>query len=93
MNGQYAPQVRAALLLREGKPAEAAKALSVAKPYQDRVFDILYQRGCVLLAAGDTDGAASAFRYILAHPGLGPGPEYDLSYLGTRADDAPSGAM
>ena len=82
LNGQYAPQIRAAILLRRGRNEDAAKALAVAAPYAHRVYDILYQQGNVSLDVNDLTHAAAAFRYILADRGLGPGPEYDLSYLG-----------
>jgi len=78
----YAPLTRAALLLRRGEAAEAARALTPASAYELRDFDVPYERGKALLAANDPAGAAAAFRLILANPGLGPDAEYPLAHLG-----------
>ena len=79
---QEAPQIRAALLMRQGKAAEAVAALSPAAPYQLRGYDVPYQRGYAYLAAKNPAAAANDFRLILANPGLGPDPAYPLAHLG-----------
>ena len=81
--GDYAPSIRAALLLRAGKAREAAAALRPAWTFAAREFDIPYQQGYTDLAAGDPAGAVRDFNYILAHPGHEPDlPELPLARLG-----------
>jgi tetratricopeptide (TPR) repeat protein len=96
LNAMYAPEARAALALRRGKPLEAVAALRPALPYQARDFDLSYLLGSAWLAAGDGPNAAAAFRTILEHPGWDPvSPLYVLARLGlaraeTLKGDIPS---
>jgi len=81
--GDFAPAVRAALLLRQGQPVAAVAALRPANAYRMIEFDVPYQMGYTLLAAGDPVGAETEFRDILAHPGRWlTGPQYPLARLG-----------
>jgi len=83
LNNFYAPQVRAALALRAGKPADAIAALRVAIPYELKEPDVLYLRGTAYLAAADGAGAAAEFQKLLDNPGLSPvSPLNNLSHLG-----------
>jgi tetratricopeptide (TPR) repeat protein len=83
LNAMYAPEVRAALALRRGKPLDAVAALRPALPYQSRDFDVSYLLGSAWLAAADGPHAAAAFRTILDHPGWDPvSPLFSLARLG-----------
>jgi tetratricopeptide (TPR) repeat protein len=83
LNAIYAPQVRAALALRRGKPDEAVAALQPALRYNLPGFEVQYMRGSAYLAAGDGAGAATQFRWILDHQGVYPvSPLYPLARLG-----------
>ena len=84
----YAPEVRAALALRAGKPKEAIVALQPAIPYDLIDFDAPYLLGSAYLADGDGAHAAPEFRRILDHQGVYPvDPLFVLARLGlARAD-------
>lgn len=83
LNAVYAPEERAALALRQGRPAEAVAALAPALPYAARNFDVPYQLGRAYLAAGDGGRAAAAFHQVVDHPGIDPGsPQLTLARLG-----------
>jgi tetratricopeptide (TPR) repeat protein len=84
----YAPEARAALAIRRGKPLDAIAALRPALPYEARDFDVAYLLGSAWIAAGVGARAAAAFRTILDHPGWDPvSPLYVLARLGlARAD-------
>jgi DNA-binding winged helix-turn-helix (wHTH) protein/tetratricopeptide (TPR) repeat protein len=86
----FAPEVRAALALRAGRPRDAVEALRPALPYDDaHSFDTPYLRGIAYLAAGDGAGAAGEFRKILDHPGVEPlSVHYPLSHLGLARAEA-----
>ena len=79
----FAPEIKAALALRQGRPLEAVAALQPALPYESRTFDIPYLLGRAYLAAGDGDRARAAFQLILDHQGWYPeSPLYALAELG-----------
>jgi tetratricopeptide (TPR) repeat protein len=79
----FEPEVRAALLLRQGQAPEAVAVLQKAIPYQSRTFDIPYLLGRSYLAAGDGVQAKTAFQLILDNPGWYPeSPLYALARLG-----------
>jgi DNA-binding winged helix-turn-helix (wHTH) protein/Tfp pilus assembly protein PilF len=82
LNQQFAPEIRAVIALRRGRPDEAERLLAPASPYALRNFDTPYLQGEILLAAKNPVGAARAFQRVLANPGLGPDPQYALSHLG-----------
>jgi DNA-binding winged helix-turn-helix (wHTH) protein/tetratricopeptide (TPR) repeat protein len=99
LNRVFAPEVRAALALRSGRPSEAIQALAPATPYELRNFDIPYLRGVAWLAAGDGASAAAEFHKVLDHPGVeAVSVLYPLSHLGLaraeamRGDRAAAGA-
>ena len=82
LNGQYAPQARAALLMRSGQPAAAAREVETVGPFMFRELEAPYLKASALLAAGDAPGAAATFRAVLAHPGLATDPHFFLAHLG-----------
>jgi DNA-binding winged helix-turn-helix (wHTH) protein/tetratricopeptide (TPR) repeat protein len=83
LHSVYAPEERAALLLRQGQPRAAVAALEPARPYELRTADIPYLRGRAYLAAGDGTHAAAEFRKLLDHPGVEPvSVLYPLAELG-----------
>jgi tetratricopeptide (TPR) repeat protein len=88
----YAPEVRAALDLRAGRPADAVAALHPALPYEARTFDVTYLRGIAYLAARDGDAAAAEFQKILDNPGIEPvSVHYPLAQLGLARAQAQRG--
>jgi tetratricopeptide (TPR) repeat protein len=87
-----APEVRAALALRDGKPDAAIAVLHSALPYDLRNFDVPYLRGIAYLTASDAVNAALEFRKILDHPGVDPvSPYLALARLGLARAWALSG--
>ena len=92
LNKVFAPEVRAALALRAGKPRDAIEALRPVAPYELRTYDTLYLRGTAYLAAHDGPGAVGEFRKILDHPGVEPvSVLYPLAHLGIARAEALSG--
>jgi len=84
----FAPEQRAAAALRQGRPADAVKALRSAAPYELRTYDVPYLRGQAYLAAGDAAHAAAEFHKVVDNPGVEPvSVLYPLAELGlARAD-------
>jgi len=83
LNAIFAPEARATLALRQGRPTEAVAALQPALPYEARDNDVPYLRGRAYLAAADGARAVAEFRKILDHPGVEPAsPLYPLAQLG-----------
>lgn len=84
----FAPEQRAAAALRQGRPADAVKALRSAAPYELRTYDVPYLRGQAYLAAGDAAHAAVEFHKVVDNPGVEPvSVLYPLAELGlARAD-------
>jgi hypothetical protein len=77
------PRLRALLALMDHHPAEAARLLEPARPYQLRDFRVLYLRAEAETEAGLPEAAAADYRLILANQGVDPiSPEYPLSHLG-----------
>jgi tetratricopeptide (TPR) repeat protein len=90
----FAPETRAALDLRRGRPAEAVAALRPALPYEGRDNDVPYLRGRAYLAAGDGPRAAAEFRKILDHPGVEPAsPLHPLAALGLARAERLAGTI
>lgn len=82
-NDVFAPEARAALALRRGRPAAAIAALTPTSPYEMRAFDTPFLRGRAYLAAKDGIRAGIEFRKILDHPDIEPtSPLYPLARLG-----------
>ena len=82
LNGEYAPEAHAALLLRQNRPLEAARTLEAVGRLMFHDLDAPYLRGTALLAAHDPKGAATVFRSILQQTGFSWNPQYALSHLG-----------
>ncbi len=82
LTGQYAPEVRAVLLMRQGDPLAAVKAIEEVAPFMFRALDAPYLRATALLGARAAPEAATAFGVVLAHPGLSTDPQYALAHLG-----------
>ena len=84
---EEAPTVRAALLARQGRPAEALDQMRAAEAVRPSGFDIgadfSYERGLVALQAQRPAEAARAFRDVLDVPGRDPvSPKLPLAHLG-----------
>ena len=82
LNGEYALQARAALLLRQGHALEAARLLDGVGRLTFRDLDTLFLQATAFLAAGDGPAAAAGYRAILAQTGFGWQVNYPLSHLG-----------
>jgi hypothetical protein len=92
LSSSRAPQVRAALALRAGRPQEAIDALSVASPFELRTLEVPYLRGNAYLASNNGVAAGAEFRKILANPGVDPiSPLYPLAQLGLARAERLSG--
>jgi eukaryotic-like serine/threonine-protein kinase len=77
------PQIRAAIALNQGKPAEAVDDLRPALPYDLRSFDVPAMRGRAYLLAGKPALAAAEFGKIIDHSGIEPlSHDYPLAQLG-----------
>jgi hypothetical protein len=82
VHSQYGPLARAILALRRGDPKGALTHLEGAALVWPRDMELPYEKGRALLALKDARGAEAAFRTVLAEPGLGPDPTYNLARLG-----------
>ena len=82
LNSEYAPEARAALLLRRGQPLQAVEVLEGVGRFMFHDLDAPFLRGTALLAAKDGRGAAVVFRSILAQTGFSWNPQFALSHLG-----------
>ncbi len=82
LTGEYAPEARAALLLRRGQPLQAAKMLESVDRFMFHDLDAPFLRGTALMAAKDGRGAAVVFRSILAQTGFSWNPQFAMSHLG-----------
>ena len=68
----HLPAIRAAVVLRQGRPQEAIETLRAASPYEltpDGIYSV-YLRGQAYLAARRGTEAAVEFQKILDHPAL-----------------------
>jgi tetratricopeptide (TPR) repeat protein len=87
-----APETRAALDLRAGRPADAVAALHPALAYEARSFAVPYLRGIAYLAARDGDAAVVEFQKILDNPGIeAVSVRYALAQLGLARAQAQRG--
>lgn len=82
LNGKYAPEARAALLLRRHQPVQAAQMLDRVGRLMFRDLDAPFLRATALLEAGDATAAAAGFRSVLAQAGFGYDPQFMLADLG-----------
>ncbi len=90
----YGPEMRAAIALRQGHPAEAIAAMAPALPYEWRNYEVPYLLGRAYFAAGDASRAASEYRKIIDHPGIEPySVQYDLALLGLARAESMVGDM
>ena len=82
LNGKYALQARAALLLRQGHALAAERVLEGVGRLTFRDLDVPFLQATAWMAAGDARAAAAAYRAILAQTGFAFEVEYPLSHLG-----------
>ena len=82
LRGKYALEARAALLMRQGHPLEAAHVLDGVGRLMFRDLDAPFLQASALLAGGDSAGAVRGFRTILAQTGFGWDTQYPLAHLG-----------
>jgi tetratricopeptide (TPR) repeat protein len=79
----FAPEIRAVLALRRGKPLDAVADMAPTQRFEMRAFDSPYLNGRVDLAAGEAPNAAAEFRKVIDNPGIEPtSPLYPLAQLG-----------
>ena len=77
------PQIRAAIALAQGKPADAVEALKAAQSWDMRSFEVPELRGRAYLANKQPLLAEYEFLSILDHPGVEPlSHNYALAQLG-----------
>jgi len=82
-NNIFAPETRAVLALRRGRPLDAVAAMAPTQRYEMRAYDSPYLNGRIDLAAGEATNAAVEFRRIIDNPGIEPtSPLYPLAWLG-----------
>ena len=82
LNGKYALEARAAMLMRQGHPLEAAHVLDGVGRLMFRDLDAPFLQASAFLAAGDTADAVRGFRAVLAQTGSGWDTQYALAHLG-----------
>jgi len=83
LKGAFAPEARAHLALRAGRPAAAIAELEQARRYERHDVEIPYLRGVAYLANRDGAHAAAEFRKIIDQPGLAAGyPQHALAVVG-----------
>jgi DNA-binding winged helix-turn-helix (wHTH) protein/tetratricopeptide (TPR) repeat protein len=90
--GDYGPQIKAAIALNQHRPQDAIDALKPAVPYELNGFDVPAMRGRAYLANKQPDLAEAEFHKILDHPGIEPlSHEYPLAQLGVARSLAAQG--
>jgi eukaryotic-like serine/threonine-protein kinase len=90
VNSYWLPQARAAVELNRHNPAKAVEELRAAQPYELGLpvpgiapLEVLYLRGCALIAAGQGKEAGTEFQRILDRPGIvQSSPTGALAHLG-----------
>ena len=83
LNAEFAPEARAALALRQGRPEAGLAMLAPASLYEARDNGVPYLRGRIYLALGDGAQAAREFHKIVDHPGRDPlDVRHRLAHLG-----------
>jgi DNA-binding winged helix-turn-helix (wHTH) protein/tetratricopeptide (TPR) repeat protein len=84
MNTQFVPSVRAAIALRQGRPAEAVALLRGAAPYELRDPTVPYLRGQAFLADHEPGEAVAEFAKLADHPWIAEpsAPLITLAHLG-----------
>jgi tetratricopeptide (TPR) repeat protein len=93
MNVEYAPSVRAAVALRQGKPGEAIALLQADARYDLRDPTVPYLRGQAYLAAHQALPAAAEFEKLADRPWLAEpaAPVIALAHLGLARASALEG--
>jgi eukaryotic-like serine/threonine-protein kinase len=90
-NSVQLPEIRAAIALQRGRPAESIDLLAVASPYERSYLAPVYLRGLAYLRLRKGAEAVAEFRKIVDHKGANWGATwvhpywgqyYSLSYLG-----------
>jgi tetratricopeptide (TPR) repeat protein len=99
-NAVQLPEIRAAIELQRGQPANAVALLASASPYERADPEAVYLRGLAYLGLRDGAAAAAEFEKILDHKGANWGSawqhpywgqSYSLSYLGLARASALAG--
>ena len=99
-NAVQLPEIRAAIDLQHGQPANAVDLLAAASPYERAYPDAVYLRGLAYLNLRKGVEAAAEFQKILDHKGASWGSTwrypnwglyYSLSYLGLARGSALAG--
>jgi tetratricopeptide (TPR) repeat protein len=99
-NAVQLPEIRAAIALQRGQPAQAVELLASASPYERAYPDAVYLRGLAYLDLRKGVEAAAEFGKILDHKGANWGSTwqhpywgqfYPLSYLGMARGSALAG--
>ncbi len=90
---EYAPAVRAAIAMRNGKPEDAIRDMAADGPYELRDPTVPYLLGQAYLKAGKPDKAIAEYKKFLDNPGIDDPltPLYALSILGTARAEAMQG--
>jgi tetratricopeptide (TPR) repeat protein/predicted Ser/Thr protein kinase len=90
-NAVQLPEIRAAIALQRGQPAQSVELLASASPYERSYLEATYLRGLAYLRLQKGAGAAAEFQKIVDHKGANWGSRwqhpywgqvYSLSYLG-----------
>jgi len=85
------PQVRAAVVLQEGRPAEALAALEPSRPYMMAGFVTRTIRAATYMKMGEPAKAAEDYKNIVDNPGSGFGALYPMARLGLARAEAAAG--
>jgi cytochrome c-type biogenesis protein CcmH/NrfG len=93
LSSEYAPSVRAAIAMRNGKPEDAIRGVAVDAPFEMRDPTVPYLLGQAYLAAHQPQQAIGEFKKFLDNPGIDDPltPLYALSLLGTARAQAMQG--
>jgi DNA-binding winged helix-turn-helix (wHTH) protein/Tfp pilus assembly protein PilF len=85
------PQLRAAVALQIGRPAEALAALEPSRPYILAGFDTRAERAMAYMKMGEPAKAAEDYNSIVQGPGSGFGVLYPMAQLGLARAYAAAG--
>jgi tetratricopeptide (TPR) repeat protein len=99
-NAMELTEIRAAIALKRGQPAESVELLASASPYERAYLEAAYLRGLAYLRLNKGVEAVAEFRKIVDHKGANWGSRwqhprwgqfYSLSYLGVARGSALAG--
>ena len=85
------PQLRAAVELQAGRPAEALAALEPSRPYMLAGFMTRTLRAMAYIQSGQPQKAAEDYKLIVDNPGSGFGVLYPMAKLGLARAEASAG--